>query len=85
MNDGLCPLCRKPASSIHLVGDLRGCRHCVSGLNDPSCLLFEYGVENPIDSKGSTAHVRDIKARRIDPKTKTQFYYEKPKAYFFPK
>jgi hypothetical protein len=48
-----------------------------------TCRPFEYGVENPIDPKGSTAHVRDIKNRRIDPKTKTPFNYQKPKTYFY--
>lgn len=85
MNDGLCQNCGKPSSSVFYVGGQWNCRHCVPGINDPSCRLFEYGVENPIDPKGSTAHVRDIKARRIDPKTKTFFYYEKPKTYFFSK
>lgn len=50
-----------------------------------TCRLFEFGQENPIDAKGSTAHVRDIKKRRIDPKTKEFFYYKTPKAYFFTK
>jgi hypothetical protein len=45
----------------------------------------EMGVENPMDPKGSTAHVREIKTRRIDPKTKAVFNYEPPKTYFFPK
>lgn len=45
----------------------------------------EVGVENPYDKKGSTAHVRDIKSRRLDPKTKKMFYYEPPRTYFFPK
>ena len=38
----------------------------------------EMGVENPEDPKGSTAHVRDIKMRRLDTKTK-QMYYERPR------
>lgn len=85
MNAELCSSCQKPASSLFYVGDGWDCRHCLSGNGDSSCRLFEYGVENPIDSKGSTAHVRDIKARRIDPKTKEMFYYQGPKTYFFSK
>lgn len=76
-------MCNKPAASLFLSWDGWGCRHCVSGLNEPTCRLFEYGVENPIDPKGSTAHVRDIKARRINTKTKEMFYYQAPKTYFF--
>lgn len=85
MNDELCAKCKKFAASLFYDGDGWYCRHCISGNHDSRCRLFEYGVENPIDPKGSTAHVRDIKARRIDPKTKTMFYYEGPKTYFFPK
>lgn len=60
------------------------CSHCyVSPDPRDTCRPFEFGHENPTDPKGSTAHVRDIKARRIDPKTKKQFYYETPKTYFF--
>lgn len=43
----------------------------------------EMGVENPIDPKGSTAHVRDIKNRRYDAKADKQFQYKPPKKYFF--
>ena len=50
-----------------------------------TCRPFEYGHENPDDPKGSTAHVRDIKTRRLDTKTKKMFYYEKPKTYFLPR
>lgn len=85
-DDGFCPKCHKPSSSLFYVGDGWNCRHCgLDSDNNSSCRLFEFGVENPIDPKGSTAHVQDIKNRRIDPKTKTQFYYQKPKTYFFSK
>lgn len=81
----VCSKCKKFAASLFFNGGDWFCRHCVSGINPTGCRLFEYGVENPVDPKGSTAHVRDIKARRIDPKTKAVFNYEKPKTYFFPK
>lgn len=83
MNDGNCPQCRKPASSLHYREGSWACRHCLGSSSGWGCLAFEYGRENPQDPKGSTAHVRDIKARRIDPKTKTTFYYQTPKTYFY--
>lgn len=43
----------------------------------------EMGVENPVDAKGSTAHVRDIKNRRYDAKEDRTFQYKPPKKYFF--
>lgn len=87
MNDGICSKCQKPSGSFFLMGDDWVCRHCVSGNHDTGCRLFEFGVENPIDAKGSTAHVRDIKDRRWHPQEKRQFYYSKElgKTYFFPK
>ena len=45
----------------------------------------EVGRENPGDPKGSTAHVRDIKNRRMDPQTKQPFYYKGDTTYFIPK
>jgi hypothetical protein len=47
----------------------------------------EMGTANPLDPKGSTAHVRDIQDRRWHPTEKRMFYYskEKPKTYFLPK
>lgn len=81
----ICPRCGKAVTSLKYDDGDWACRHCVGGGSDTSCRLFEYGVENPMDPKGSTAHVRDIKARRIDTKSKTPFYYEAPKAYFFQK
>lgn len=45
----------------------------------------EMGVENPLDPKGSTAHVREIKSRMHDFKTGKVYNYEPPKTYFFPK
>lgn len=83
--NGKCPKCQKWAASLHYIDGDWGCRHCMAPFREPNCRLFEYGIENPVDAKGSTAHVRDIKSRRIDPKTKTVFNYEKPKTYFFPK
>lgn len=81
-----CALCNRVYGSFYLQDDAFVCRHCYLRPPDrDTCRLFEYGVENPMDKNGSTAHVRDIKARRIDPKTKTLFYYEKPKTYFFKK
>lgn len=87
MNDGICPECRKPAATFQLVGDRWLCRICASGGEPLNCRLFEFGHENPIDAKGSTAHVRDIKDRRWHPQEKRQFYYSKEmgKTYFFPK
>lgn len=85
VNNGICPKCDKPAATLKLDGGVWVCRVCAGHGESLGCRLFEYGVENPMDSKGSTAHVRDIKARRIDPKTKTQFYYQAPKTYFFSK
>ena len=85
MRNGICPKCQKPAGTLHLLGDDWLCHLCSSRYEPVGCRLFEYGVENPMDPKGSTAHVRDIKARRIDPKTKEFFYYEGPKSYFYAK
>lgn len=85
MNDGFCPRCGKPAASFHYDDGDWLCRYCLGNTRPWSCLAFEYGRENAMDSHGSTAHVRDIKARRLDPKTKTMFYYETPKKYFFSK
>lgn len=51
-----------------------------------TCRLFEMGHENPSDPKGSTAHVRDIKARRYNPTEKRTFYAsELGRTYFIPK
>jgi predicted amidophosphoribosyltransferase len=86
-NNGFCPSCNKPSSSlIYSDGDWF-CRHCVSSGDSVSCRLFEFGHENPIDAKGSTAHVRDIRDRRWHPQEKRMFYYSKElgKTYFFPK
>lgn len=85
MNDGFCPECKKPTATFKLVDEKWLCRSCAGSWEPLGCRLFEYGVENPMDPKGSTAHVRDIKARRLDPKTKKLFYYQPPKTYFFSK
>jgi len=82
----MCSQCKKDAMTLHYQDGDWVCRHCyMAPPASDTCRLFEFGVENTMDAKGSTAHVRDIKARRIDPKTKQMFYYEKPKTYFFPK
>lgn len=82
----LCNQCEKDAITLHYQDGDWVCHFCyMAPARSDTCRLFEFGSENPMDARGSTAHVRDIKARRIDPKTKTQFYYEKPKTYFFPK
>ena len=87
MNDGFCPECRKPAATLRFVGGRWSCRHCVSSDVTVGCRLFEFGKENPIDPKGSTAHVRDIRDRRWHPQEKRMFYYSRElgKTYFLPK
>src|ERR1017187_8776250 len=87
MNDDYCPDCKKPSSSLFYMGDGWRCRHCLSRTDDNSCRLFEYGHENKMDAKGSTAHVRDIKDRRWHPQEKRMFYYSKElgKTYFLPR
>lgn len=85
-NMKLCAKCDHFSATLHYQDDIWVCRPCYVAPGDGlSCRPFEFGHENPADPHGSTAHVRDIKARRLDPKTKTLFYYEKPKTYFFPK
>lgn len=51
----------------------------------PYCHFKEMGVENPGDPQGSTAHVRDIKARRVDVKTGKMYYDRGQRSYSFPK
>lgn len=85
MLDGICPKCSKPAMTLRYVDGIFVCAHCVGRHSDLGCRTFEYGHENPLDPKGSTAHVRDIKARRYDFKEKRTFNYEPPKTYFFPR
>lgn len=84
MGQSICEKCEKPASSLYLEEMKWVCKHCRS-FDEPSLYFKEVGVENPYDKKGSTAHVRDIKNRRLDTKTNRMFYYEAPKSYFFPK
>lgn len=80
----MCENCKKPSISLHFQDPLWVCRTCyVAPALAEVCRPHEYGHENPDDPKGSTAHVRDIKARRWDPKEKRMFYYQKPKTYFF--
>lgn len=84
----MCPKCGKQAIKLTYEQETGEfiCRYCLTGASsETSCRLFEYGHENPIDPKGSTAHVRDIKARRYDFKEKRLVYAESPKTYFFKK
>jgi hypothetical protein len=77
-----CAICEKPSSSYLVIDGQLICRWCAPA-PEAGCRLFEYGHENPMDPKGSTAHVRDIKARRYDNESK-KVYYEKPsRTYFF--
>lgn len=80
-----CSICNTNKSTEYRYRDgVWKCKHCSA--RDVSGIYFkEMGVENPGDPKGSTAHVRDIKARRLDPVTQKMFYYKPPKTYFFPK
>jgi hypothetical protein len=85
----ICPICRKASASLkydHADGIFK-CRHCLGFVSHFGCRPFEYGHENSMDPKGSTAHVRDIKDRRYHPKENRTFYYSKEmgKTYFFPK
>lgn len=50
---------------------------------DNAFYFKEMGVENPADPKGSTAHVKDIKMRMIDPESKKVVNYKEPSKYFF--
>ena len=87
MSNGLCPTCRKPSATLHYVEGDWMCSVCTHHVQQAGCRLFEFGHENPVDAKGSTAHVRDIKDRRWHPKEHRQFYHSKElgKTYFFPK
>lgn len=78
-----CDSCGNLAGSLYLDGTQWICKHCYHW-PERGTYFKEVGVENPFDKKGSTAHVRDIKARRLDPKTKKLFYYKPAKVYFFP-
>jgi len=81
-----CAGCGKPSSTLHLDGEAWVCRHCFHAPAVPAgCNLFERGHENPMDPDGTTAHIRDIKARRWDPKENRVFYYAPPRGYSFPK
>lgn len=82
--DGICGKCKKHSSSYRLVEGIWLCRHCRQVV-EGGFYFKEMGVENPADPKGSTAHVRDIKARRFDVKTKETYYNKSRTAYFFPK
>lgn len=90
MEDNLCRKCGKWDHVLKGSGpdfELL-CRDCFTFNPDrDSCRLFEYGHENPIDPKGSTAHIRDIRDRRWHPTEKRMFYYSKElgRTYFLPK
>lgn len=79
-----CDLCGHVSGTFHLQDGKWVCGHCyVEPPLAQTCRMHEFGHENPIDPKGSTAHVREIKTRRIDPKTKEVFNYSPPKTYFY--
>lgn len=78
-----CTQCGNVAGTLYLDGEAWVCRHCLSDVPGDAPYFKEMGVENPRDPEGSTAHVRDIKARRWDPKEERLFYYTPPKTYFF--
>lgn len=83
----MCHSCSNFSASLHYEDGKWVCGLCYRR-PESGCRLFEYGQENPMDPKGSTAHVRDIKDRRWHPKEKRLFYYSKEglgKSYFFPK
>lgn len=81
----MCESCKQKYGSLFLSGDQWLCKHCYYRSPDSLPYFKEVGVENPYDKQGSTAHVRDIKNRRLDTKTNKMFYHEPPKTYFFPK
>lgn len=61
------------------------CWQSWQGTSQSAPYFKEVGTENPMDKKGSTAHIRDIKSRRINPTTGEVFNYTGEKTYFFPK
>lgn len=82
-----CDQCKEEVGALHYAGhSLWLCRHCFAP-PDPMITSrpFEKGHENPLDKGGTTAHVRDIKARRWDPQEKRMFYYKGERSFFFPK
>ena len=85
MDQNICHRCSRFSSTLHYEDGQWVCRQCYTLPVSESCRFFEYGHVNPIDPKGSTAHVRDIKDRRWHPKEKRLFYYSKElgKKYFF--
>jgi len=80
-----CSTCGDLAGTLYMDGELWLCRHCVNRLPPLAPYFKEMGTANPSDPGGSTAHVQDIRKRRWHPTEKRLFYYEPPKAYFFPK
>lgn len=85
IKDASCDLCSAVAPSLFLEGELWLCRQCYRKPDDGLPYFKEMGVENPSDPKGSTAHVRDIKARRLDPSTNKMYYEQPRRTYFFPR
>ena len=79
--NGFCPSCHKPASSLILVDGDWICRVCASLPVGGCCSLVEYETLTP-DTKASKAHIKDIKSRRLDTKT-GKMYYEKGKTSYF--
>lgn len=80
-----CSNCPIDYGDFKLVDDKWLCRYCYLVPAQDIPYLKEVGIENPADPEGSTAHVRDIKARRWDPVEKRLFYHQAPKSYFFGK
>lgn len=80
-----CAECHKPSSSLFFSSEGQWfCRHCYTPPSlTNTCRLFERGHANPIDPMATTAHIRDIQARRLDTKTKKMYYDQGPKSHFF--
>lgn len=85
----ICVECGKPNEYVDFLGRCYPCFEELKWREPKNRMVAPYfkemGAENPIDPKGSTAHVRDIKQRRVDTKTGETFYYTGKKTYFFPK
>jgi hypothetical protein len=83
-----CVKCQQEDNDLDFVGRCLDCFKKDILSNGPTNGLpyfKEMGVENPADPQGSTAHVRDIKARRLDVKTNETYYDKGRTSYFFPK
>ena len=82
-----CSVCAYPDTTLYYRVGSWYCKTCKPSDEETAPYFKETGRANPFDPKGSTAHIRDIKDRRWNPKEKRMFYYskEQPKTYFFPK